>query len=189
MDVTSPYLACNIDGSLATPGYHAQIQAGTEVIAHYDKNFTIPGEERASPSECWGHAWGPMIAYMAACNGPCDTVDPAAASWFKIFETGLLGGNLISENWEMSSMHNNCTPFVLTIPEYLKPGNYLLRHEVIAIHNTPSQLQLYMECAQVEILGSGSSLPTEEYLVKFPGAYSMSGMFVCFVSCRSSSTN
>jgi hypothetical protein len=175
MDVTSPYLACNIDGSLVTPKYHAPVQAGAEVIAHYDKNFTIPGEERASPSECWGHAWGPMIAYMAACNGSCDEVDPAKADWFKIFETGLKAGYLISYNWEMSSMSLNCTPFVLTIPPTLQKGNYLLRHEVIAIHNTPSQIQLYMECAQVEVLGGGTSFPTDEYLVKFPGAYKMTG--------------
>lgn len=54
------------------------------------------------------------------------------------------------------------------IPASLAPGNYLIRHELIALHqaNTP---QFYAECAQLEVTGSGSGVPSGEYLAQIPG--------------------
>ena len=51
-----------------------------------------------------------------------------------------------------------------------------LQHELLAIHqaNTP---QFYPECAQLEITGSGSATPTDEYLVTFPGMSYAVGLF------------
>jgi hypothetical protein len=42
--------------------------------------------------------------------------------------------------------------------------------QLLAIH-TSNQPQFYPECAHLIITGSGSSQPTGDYLVKFPGAY------------------
>lgn len=41
----------------------------------------------------------------------------------------------------------------MTIPAALKPGNYLIRHEVI---NLDANLQICLECAQLNIAGQGS---------------------------------
>jgi AA9 family protein len=54
------------------------------------------------------------------------------------------------------------------IPSNIKPGNYLIRHELIALHqaNTP---QFYPECAQLVVSGAGDTIPPASYLMKIPG--------------------
>ena len=55
-----------------------------------------------------------------------------------------------------------------TIPAATPNGNYMIRHETLAIH-TANQPQFYMECAQLTITGGGSGSPGPT--VKFPGGY------------------
>jgi len=122
-----------------------------------------------------------MLAYMANCNGPCDEFDPEGKNvWFKIYETGLKNGgqedpwgNIVdvasSEGWDQFYFANH--GWSITIPKNLKPGNYLIRHEIIMIELMPPQF--YPECAQLTVSGDGDKLPGEEYLVSFPGAYSL----------------
>lgn len=61
----------------------------------------------------------------------------------------------------------------MTIPSKLAPGNYLIRHELIAIH-TSNQPQFYPECGQLVVTGSGTQTPSSSYLASIPGVYSMS---------------
>jgi hypothetical protein len=58
-----------------------------------------------------------------------------------------------------------------TIPSCLKPGYYLVRHEIIALHAAYSYpgAQFYPGCHQLKVTGSGSTTPSG--LVGFPGAY------------------
>ncbi|KAI8233759.1 Polysaccharide monooxygenase Cel61a [Colletotrichum sp. SAR11_57] len=58
-----------------------------------------------------------------------------------------------------------------TIPSCLKPGYYLVRHEIIALHAAYSYpgAQFYPGCHQLQVTGSGTKTPTS--LVAFPGAY------------------
>jgi hypothetical protein len=72
--------------------------------------------------------------------------------------------------------------YTITIPPNLKPGNYLLRTEVIMIQADPAQF--YPECAQLQVLGEGTAFPNEEDLVAFPGAYNSSGKFDCLFKVR-----
>jgi hypothetical protein len=50
-------------------------------------------------------------------------------------------------------------------------GKYLVRIESIALHQAQSVggAQMYLSCAQVEVVGGGSGTPNP--LVAFPGAY------------------
>ena len=48
----------------------------------------------------------------------------------------------------------------------------MVRHEIINLELDP--VQLYPNCAQVEVLGSGVEVPGEEFLVQFPGGYRLS---------------
>lgn len=134
------------------------------------------------PEYAWVHATGPLLAYMAACNGPCDQFEPEGKVWFKIYETGLINGGgfdkwgnrvdlASSLGWDQFEFGK--TGWSLTIPKNLKPGNYLIRHEIIMIEIMPPQF--YPECAQLTVTGDGDKLPGEEYLVSFPGGYSMDG--------------
>lgn len=57
----------------------------------------------------------------------------------------------------------------ISTPASLKPGKYLLRHEVINLESGP--VQFFPNCIQLEVSGSGINMPAANELVKFPGAY------------------
>lgn len=61
-----------------------------------------------------------------------------------------------------------------TIPSNLAPGNYLLRHEIIALHLATSfnGAEFYPGCAQLRVGGSQTGVPSASDLVSLPGAYS-----------------
>lgn len=117
---------------------------------------------------------GPLIAYMAACNGPCDAFQPEGEKvWFKIYENALVPeedrvGVPISSvlPWSQYNMILQGGRWDLRIPRNLKPGNYLLRHEIIVIGgNVP--VHVYPHCSQITVTGDGDSLPPagSDYLV------------------------
>lgn len=62
----------------------------------------------------------------------------------------------------------------MTIPATLKPGLYIVRHEILSLHvaNGP---QFYPECAHLNISGTGNAFPSERYMARFPGAYAEDG--------------
>ncbi|KAH9858935.1 glycoside hydrolase family 61 protein [Lenzites betulinus] len=158
-DPTDAHLACNTNGaSLGSGQQSATVAAGSKVTAFWND---------------WPHAIGPVMIYMANCNGACTTADPASLSWFKIEHSGLLSGSVANGTWAQGQLIDDGSSWTTTIPASLKPGEYLLRHELLAIH-TSDQPQFYPECAQLKITGSGSAQPSGSYLVKFPGAYKMS---------------
>lgn len=121
------------------------------------------------------------MAYLAPCNGDCSTINPADLLWFKIAETGLREGYTLNQagGWYQSDLGGETGKprpgWTVTIPASLRAGNYLIRHEILMIELMPPQF--YMECAQLRVEGDGTASPSEEYLVKFPGAYKMSGAY------------
>ncbi|EIW62723.1 glycoside hydrolase family 61 protein [Trametes versicolor FP-101664 SS1] len=156
---TDASLACNTNGaSLGSAQQSATVPAGSKVTAYWNQ---------------WEHAIGPVMVYMANCNGACTTATPSSLNWFKIEESGLLSGSLANGQWAQGQLIADNSSWTTTIPASLKAGEYLLRHELLAIH-TSNQPQFYPECAQLKVTGSGSAQPSGSYLVKFPGAYKMS---------------
>ena len=175
-------MACNDDGAATTSAITLSIAAGQTINAHYDQNWTAEallgeGLPPVAPDyyqETWPHEWGPAMAYMAACDGPCDSLDPSTLKWFKIYEAGLISGTALDGRWLVTDLYNGA-PFSTQIPSTLRPGNYLLRHEVIAVH-LQSEKQFYMECVQIDVTGDGDDFPIDEdYFTTFPGAYSLYG--------------
>lgn len=67
-------------------------------------------------------------------------------------------------------MANNFTASV-TIPRKLAAGEYLLRHELLALHGATSVggAQFYPVYIQLIVTGGGSASPSD---LAFPGAYS-----------------
>ena len=63
-----------------------------------------------------------------------------------------------------------------TIPSDIKPGTYVVRTELLALHtNSPSFVmtplggpEFYLGCFNVEVIGSGTATPEG---TTFPGAY------------------
>lgn len=61
----------------------------------------------------------------------------------------------------------------VNLPTDLAAGNYLLRHEIIALHLAVSEggAEFYAGCVQLSIKGSGTGVPSDSDLVLLPGAY------------------
>jgi hypothetical protein len=64
----------------------------------------------------------------------------------------------------------------VVVPTGLRPGKYLVRHEIVDLELIP--VQFYPNFAQVEVDGEAVGVSGEEYLVKFPGAYNVTGKCV-----------
>ncbi|ETS73115.1 hypothetical protein PFICI_15060 [Pestalotiopsis fici W106-1] len=151
-------LACNTPGTTAIS--YIPIRAGENLTAVY---------------WYWLHPVGPMTVWLAACDafGGCEKADPNKLEFFKIAEAGLLNGSVPEGIWYQKAFQNwDGSPdlWPVIIPRTIKPGLYIVRHEILSLHieNKP---QFYPECAHLNITGTGSSFPSQDHLVRFPGAY------------------
>ncbi|KAG6872078.1 hypothetical protein C0995_013296 [Termitomyces sp. Mi166 len=120
----------------------------------------------------WPHNTGPMMTYMASCGSTtCDKFDSTQAKWFKIDQQGRKNGN--GGDWIQADVMAG-QPARVTLPATLAPGNYMIRHEIIALHlgNTLGGAEFYPSCSQFTVGGSQTGAPTTKELVSFPGAYS-----------------
>lgn len=157
-ETTNQSLACNYPGTAALGSI--PITAGQNITAVYQQ---------------WVHTVGPMIAWMTDCKGPCSDFDPTDADWFKIGEKGLLWGTIELGGWfqkEFSRWDGSPSLWSETVPKDLKPGNYLLRNEIISLHSSHKP-QFYPECAHLVVSGDGDAFPGKEYMAKIPGVWSM----------------
>jgi hypothetical protein len=61
-----------------------------------------------------------------------------------------------------------------TLPQNLAPGEYLVRHEIIALHlaTETGKAEFYPSCQQIKVGGNGTGVPSQDELLSFPGAYS-----------------
>jgi len=133
-----------------------------------------PGSEmtfnwRTASGGAWPHNVGPMFTYMASCGDvSCDKFDAINAKWFKIEQSGRKKDG----SWVQDELMKGGVAKA-QIPENLAPGNYLVRHEIIALHlaTTKGGAEFYAGCAQVLVGGTETGVPQEEDLVSIPGAY------------------
>ncbi|KAF2457585.1 glycosyl hydrolase family 61-domain-containing protein [Lineolata rhizophorae] len=102
---------------------------------------------------------GPVMTYIAptSSNGEGDV-------WVKLAEDGF------DSEWAVERLRANGGKHSITVPD-IEAGEYLLRPEIIALHEAffEGGAQLYMECVQIEITTSGSVALPEG--VAIPGAY------------------
>ncbi|KAJ7474843.1 glycoside hydrolase family 61 protein [Mycena latifolia] len=123
----------------------------------------------------WPHNIGPMLTYMTSCGSTdCTTFNSSAAKWFKIAQVGRIPGDSDGTWFQNRLFETDGTPANVTLPTNIKPGAYLIRHEIIALHlaDTKGGAEFYPSCSQIRIGGSGTGAPTEDELVLLPGAYS-----------------
>jgi cellulase len=101
-------------------------------------------------------------------SGKVEDVD-----FFKIDE---LAYDPKTRTWGSDTLMKNDHLHNVTIPSDLKPGTYVVRHELIALHgamndNYKTQVsgaQFYPNCAKVQVIGQGTATPPGG---KFPGTY------------------
>ncbi|KAI0063685.1 hypothetical protein BV25DRAFT_405449 [Artomyces pyxidatus] len=149
-DVSGPDIACNTGG-----------ETGTSVLADTPAGSGVTFQWVYWPSD---HL-GPVSTYMTSCNDDCSSFDASSAKWFKLDADGYDNGTFASQK-----LMDNNFQWTSTIPAALAPGQYLMRHEIIALHSTGDP-QYYPSCTQVNVTGNGSGVPSDQYLVAIPGLY------------------
>ncbi|EJD44963.1 hypothetical protein AURDEDRAFT_165835 [Auricularia subglabra TFB-10046 SS5] len=166
-DVTSNDVICN--GGVnplnqPLPKTVIPVAAGTQVTAEW--HHTLAGADPSDPADPVdpGHL-GPVMSYLAKVLDATQA-NVTGLQWFKIWEDGMDANGV----WGVTRMVNNKGKVTFTIPSCIQSGQYLLRHEMIALHGASNYpgAQLYMECAQLQITGGGNAQPAT---VSFPGAY------------------
>jgi cellulase len=149
---------CNVNGATAVSG-SVTVAAGSTITPEWMHDN--PGDDIIASSHV-----GPIVAYLApaASNG-------AGNVWTKISEDGYDA----SKGWAVTRLIANKGKHDVKIPSSLAPGDYILRVEILALHesdtlysaNPARGIQLYPSCGQIKVTGSGSTtLPTG---VAFPG--------------------
>ena len=142
---SNPNIICHLD---ATPaGTSAKVAAGSII------------ELQWTPWPDSHH--GPVLDYLAKCPGKCEDVDKTSLEFFKIDQVGLVDDTTPPGFWGSDQLIANNNSWTVTIPESIAPGNYVLRHEIIALHSAGDDdgAQNYPQCVNLEITGSGSETP------------------------------
>jgi lytic cellulose monooxygenase (C1-hydroxylating) len=80
--------------------------------------------------------FGPLFTYVANCNGNCSATDKTALLWVKIDQAAI---DLSTQTWPTAEMIKNNNTWTTTVPSNLAPGQYVFRHEIIAMHGAGSQ--------------------------------------------------
>ncbi|PGH16782.1 hypothetical protein AJ80_05097 [Polytolypa hystricis UAMH7299] len=141
---SSPDIACH-KSSQAAPS-SAKVAAGSTITLQWN---TWPDSHH-----------GPVIDYIASCNGDCSSASASSLSFAKIAERGLISGSNPG-NWASDDLIAQGNSWTVTIPSGLAAGNYVLRHEIIALHSAgqANGAQSYPQCVNLEVTGGGGSTP------------------------------
>lgn len=142
---SSPDIICHKE---ATPGaISAEVKAGGKVELQWTE---------------WPESHhGPVITYMANCNGDCSKVDKTTLKFFKIAEAGLIDDSNVPGKWATDELIANNNSATVTIPSAIAAGNYVLRHEIIGLHSAGEEngAQNYPQCLNLKVTGGGSDAP------------------------------
>ncbi|KIJ64018.1 lytic polysaccharide monooxygenase [Hydnomerulius pinastri MD-312] len=156
---SNPYLNCGQDAQKAA------------LVANANPGSNFQFWWKGGDGSDWPHNIGPIMTYMASCGSTtCDQYDSTNAEWFKIEETGLQPGDMV---WYQQNIMDG-GPANVTIPSTLKSGQYLIRHEIIALHLATEMggAEFYPSCTQVNIGGAQVGIASASEEVTFPGGYS-----------------
>ncbi|KAF8898030.1 glycosyl hydrolase family 61-domain-containing protein [Gymnopilus junonius] len=140
------------------------------LIANVNPGDTVTFDWRTASLGPWPHNTGPMLTYMANCGATtCDKFDISQAKWFKVQQVGRKNDT----TWFQADLMTGGVA-TTTIPNTLAAGNYLIRHEIIALHLATALggAEFYPSCTQLQVGGNQTGAPQASELVSLPGAYS-----------------
>ncbi|KAF8629785.1 hypothetical protein AX17_005564 [Amanita inopinata Kibby_2008] len=139
------------------------------LVADAMPGSTVSFDWRGGDNSNWPHTTGPMMTYLASCGSQtCDKFDSTQAKWFLIDEVGKNS----DDQWAQLDISKGGVANV-KLPSDLAPGNYIARHEIIALHlgNSLGGAEFYPSCTQLRVGGSQTGTPSASDLVSLPGAY------------------
>jgi len=125
-DQRSPDMACGVKPN--APALIAPARAGSQIKFQWNPWYN-------------SHK-GPLITYLAPYEGAVQNVDVNKLSFFKISEKGLAADN---RTWAVDEMMANGNISSTVIPYDIKPGTYILRHELIALHYSTEDSLYHMK--------------------------------------------
>ncbi|CAG7851071.1 Probable endo-beta-1,4-glucanase D Short=Endoglucanase D; AltName: Full=Carboxymethylcellulase D; AltName: Full=Cellulase D; Flags: Precursor [Serendipita indica DSM 11827] len=162
--VTDANFACDTPGS--TSSTIINVKAGDTIGSYWQHIIGGPQGTNDPDNPIAPSHKGPIQAYLAKVDNAA-TASSTGQKWFKVASEGLSGGK-----WAVDTMIANGGLWSFQLPQCIAPGNYLLRVELLALHNAYSQNgeQFYMSCAQINVTSGGSFSPSTT--VSFPGSYS-----------------
>lgn len=104
---------------------------------------------------------GPVISYLGACNGDCTKADPNNLEWNKIEAVGqTVVGKADADPgvWGADLLRAAGNQATVTIPKSIKAGNYVCRHEIIALMGAINlgRAQNYPNCINFRVSGAGT---------------------------------
>ncbi|SPN99234.1 uncharacterized protein DNG_02271 [Cephalotrichum gorgonifer] len=168
-DVTSPDIRCNVLGDHSVP-YTIDVVPGDTLTLDWHHDSRTPTDDVIDKSH-----HGAALAYLSPDP-------PTENSFVKIWHKGKYeqaAEPLGQGKWAITSEIKPRNGLMnVRIPADLAPGPYLLRAELIALHEADARFdqnpirgaQFYPNCVQLMVGGNGTvELPEG---VSFPGAYS-----------------
>ncbi|CAM1506273.1 Fc.00g059140.m01.CDS01 [Cosmosporella sp. VM-42] len=153
-DLSLSDIVCNVNGATAAPEF-VQAAAGDTLTFEWYHNTRnddiIDGSHK-----------GPIITWIAQYTED----DGSGPIWSKIAEDGFDGSQ-----WAVDKLIANSGKNDFTLPSSLAAGQYLIRQEIIAHHESETTFdvnpargaQFYPSCVQIEVTGSGSTVPDQGF--------------------------
>lgn len=158
--ITGSEMACGVDGDMANPTT-CPVVAGDQISLEHRMwpDASQPGAIDVSHK-------GNTAIYMKKVNS--DNHEVTGNGWFKIYWDGY---DSTTGEWGTDHMNANNGLVTTTVPADLTAGNYLIRSEVLALQEVGDP-QFYVGCAQVQLSGTGSAIPSNT--ANIPGYIDMS---------------
>jgi cellulase len=160
-DLKSPNLVCNTQGGKPAPSF-VKASAGDKLSFRWfhwnpadPADFVLAADHK-----------GAILTWIA----PYTTGSGTGPIWSKLAEEGFEGGK-----WATTKMIENKGEVGFTLPKALAGGKYLIRQELIALHqadyagNDPERpgrgAEFYPSCVQFEVSdkGAGDAIPDQDF--------------------------
>ncbi|KAF2640546.1 hypothetical protein P280DRAFT_469301 [Massarina eburnea CBS 473.64] len=106
---------------------------------------------------------GPVLDYLAKVDDATAT-ESGDLQFFKIDQKGYT-----DSTWASDELLSNNLTWTVTVPSDIASGQYVLRHEIIALHSAGQEdgAQNYPKCINIEVTDGGSTSPSGETADKF----------------------
>ena len=165
--ITSDDMACGVNGETGVARV-CPVTAGSTFTLEYRE---VP-DNAAVGSLDISHK-GTCAVYMKSVTSAMASNNAGGDGWFKIFWEDY---DTTAGKWCTEKIMANQGHLSVTIPSELPAGYYLVRSELLALHQadkTPPDPQFYVGCAQIALTSTSSTLPPSSDTVSIPGYVNM----------------